>query len=462
MTQHQDPLSADAIVERALAATDQPLTVIIERDERLDLRFAASSMTTNGTAHGTSVAIVAFDRRSDGRHATGTRSGTVRTLDEVEALVGAATSAAGAAEPGDDEAELPAPVDDGTWGRPNPGLSPDVLAPIAQALGRAFDEEAAWELFGYAEHTSSTIWLADDRGTRRQHRQLAGRIELNAKTHGRTRSAWTGASTLDFTDVDVASMIEELRRRVTWGEHRVAVTPGRHRVVLPPGAFADLVVPAHWSSASRDAREGRSAYAHQGPFGLGTQLAPSGWTIASDPHDARRPVRPFVATGASSAWASVFDNGLDLERVGWVEDGRLAHLVGSRAEQRHAPEARNGADNLVITPGGASGTLDELIARTEHGLLLTCLWYIREVDPQSLLSTGLTRDGVYVVRDGEIVGETGNFRFNESPLAMLGRVVDAGEAVVAQPREWADYVDHVVAPPVVVDDFNLSTASDAL
>ena len=108
------------------------------------------------------------------------------------------------------------------------------------------------------------------------------------------------------------------------------------------------------------------------------------------------------------------------------------------------------------------GSLDELAARVGDGLLVTCLWYIRSVDAHSLLLTGLTRDGVYVVRDGAVVGAAGNFRFNESPLGMLARISDAGAPVDCLPREWADYFTRARMAPLAVEDFNLSTASEAV
>lgn len=96
------------------------------------------------------------------------------------------------------------------------------------------------------------------------------------------------------------------------------------------------------------------------------------------------------------------------------------------------------------------------------GLLITCLWYIREVDPQNLLLTGLTRDGVYVVSGGEVIGATNNFRFNESPIDMLARITDAGETVPCLPREWADWFSRAQVPPLTIEGFNLSTKSDAI
>jgi predicted Zn-dependent protease len=94
--------------------------------------------------------------------------------------------------------------------------------------------------------------------------------------------------------------------------------------------------------------------------------------------------------------------------------------------------------------------------------MLTCLWYIREVDSPSLLLTGLTRDGVYVVRGGEVIGAAGNFRFNDSPVGMLHRLRDAGTPTRCLPREWADYFTMTRVPPLAVTDFNFSSVSDAV
>jgi predicted Zn-dependent protease len=111
-------------------------------------------------------------------------------------------------------------------------------------------------------------------------------------------------------------------------------------------------------------------------------------------------------------------------------------------------------------PAGAP-SLEQMVAGTRRGLLLTCLWYIREVDPQSLLLTGLTRDGVYLVEDGEVVGEVNNFRFNESPVGLLARLAEVGRAEKTLCREWSDYFTRTAMPPLRVPDFNMSTVSRA-
>ena len=120
-------------------------------------------------------------------------------------------------------------------------------------------------------------------------------------------------------------------------------------------------------------------------------------------------------------------------------------------------------DNLVLSVDGGSGSVEDLVAGTERGLLLTCLWYIREVDPQTLLLTGLTRDGVYLVENGEITGAVNNFRWNESPVDLLRRFSQRRATVPTFSREWGDdYFSRTAMPALRIPDFNMSSVSQAL
>ena len=118
-------------------------------------------------------------------------------------------------------------------------------------------------------------------------------------------------------------------------------------------------------------------------------------------------------------------------------------------------------DNLVLEAPEATATQDEMVAATDRGLLLTTLWYIREVDPQTLLLTGLTRDGVFLVEGGEVTGAVNNFRWNESPVDLLARITEVGRTERTLPREWNDWFTRAAMPPVRVPDFNMSSVSPA-
>src|SRR6185503_16510762 len=138
--------------------------------------------------------------------------------------------------------------------------------------------------------------------------------------------------------------------------------------------------------------------------------------------------------------------------------GVLANLIRPRAwALKTTAPATAAVDNLILEDLTATATLDDMVAATERGLLLTTLWYIREVDPQTLLLTGLTRDGVYLVEGGEVTGAVNNFRFNESPVDLLSRTVQAGRTERTLPREWNDWFTRAAMPALRVPDFNMSS-----
>jgi predicted Zn-dependent protease len=160
--------------------------------------------------------------------------------------------------------------------------------------------------------------------------------------------------------------------------------------------------------------------------------------------------------------ASVFDNGIDLGLTKWLDNGRLNALQYHRAgAARSRVDFAGPIDNLALELPGAKGSVSDLVATTERGLLLTCLWYIRVVDPATLLLTGLTRDGVYVIEDGVIVGAANNFRFNQSPVDLLAGAQEAGATVRTFSREFGDEFNRMAMPPLRVHDFNMSSVSPA-
>jgi predicted Zn-dependent protease len=147
-----------------------------------------------------------------------------------------------------------------------------------------------------------------------------------------------------------------------------------------------------------------------------------------------------------------------------VSDGILSSLIQTRHSATMTGQpVTPGIDNLVLEVDGASGSVDDLVADVDHGLLLTCMWYIREVDPQTMLLTGLTRDGVYLVEGGEITGAVNNFRWNESPVDLMRRYTAASATVPGLSREWGDdYFSRTAMPGLRVPDFNMSSVSQAL
>ncbi len=452
------------LVEHALSASTADDCVVIARDSTsANLRWANNTLTTNGVLHGVSVTVVSF---AQGGVATGSMSGKVSSLDQVSELVAAADAAARISAPAEDAAELVTDRVSPDWDEPPHPTDIHVYDAVAPALGAAFDRARSGSrvLYGFVNHESTTTYLGSSTGLRLRHLQPTGHWACTAKPTDLSQSAWVGGATRDFADVDPLAFEAELSTRLGWGERRVDLPAGRYDTILPPTAVADLMVDAYWSAGARVAHEGQSVYGRPGGgTRIGDQLVDRRVRLFSDPAHPGIECAPFVQAAASGNESSVFDNGLPLRRTEWISDGVLTALQQTRHTAALTGQpVTPGIDNLVLEVDGAAGGVDDLVAQTERGLLVTCLWYIREVDPQSLLLTGLTRDGVYLVENGEITGLVNNFRFNESPVDLLRRFSHASTTVPSFSREWGDdYFSRTATPALRIPDFNMSSVSQA-
>ncbi|HXV94841.1 MAG TPA: metallopeptidase TldD-related protein [Pseudonocardia sp.] len=457
-------LAPQDVIERVLALAAARDTVgcvvLVSETGEAALRWANSTMTTNGLTTSRQVTVIALVAVEGGVAAGTVVSGTTVTdAAQLGDLVDAARAAARDAGPARDAAPLPEPGgDDPGWGEPAAEATIAVFGGVAEGLAEVL--AGPYRHYGFAHHELETTWLGTSTGVRRRWVQPTGSVELNVKTPDLERSAWTGMSTVDFTDVDLVSLAAEAARRTEWGARKVELPAGRYETVLPPSAVADLMTYLAWSMDGRPAQEGRSALA--GPDGprVGERLTDLPLTLASDPFLPGLEYEPFLTATRSGDGISVFDNGAPTRRAEWVRAGVINELVYSRAEAAEFGTAFTPpAGNLVLTGGSEASTAD-LVSRTERGLLLTCLWYIREVDPTTLLLTGLTRDGVYLVERGEVVAEVGhNFRFNYSPLDVLRRGSEVGATERTVPREWKDWFTRTAMPTVRVPEFTMSSVS---
>lgn len=454
------------IVERALElSTADGCVVIADEHSTANLRWAGNALTTNGVTRGRTLTVVATVDGKEGT-ASGVVSRSAVTAADLEPLVRAAEHAARGAGPAEDAQPLVAGGKESADFRDAPlETSSAVFDDFAPALGEAFAtaRSGGRELYGFANHELVSSYLGTSTGLRLRHDQPNGTLELNAKSPDRTKSAWAGRATRDFKDVDPAALDAELAKRLGWAQRRIDLPAGRYETLLPPTAVADLLIYQLWSASARDAAEGRTVFSRPGGgTRVGDRLAELPLTLRSDPNEPGLQSAPFVLAHASGGDSSVFDNGLPLAATEWVRAGELAHLTSTRhsASLTGLPVAP-AIDNLILD-GGTDRTLEEMVAGTERGLLLTCLWYIREVDPATLLLTGLTRDGVYLVENGEVVGEVNNFRFNESPVDLLSRASEAGRTEKTLPREWGDWFTRAAMPALRIPDFNMSSVSQGV
>ena len=454
-------IAAQQVVDQVLAeaarlgGADETTVIVTDRADA-SLRWAGNSMTTNGESRGRSTTVISVVRRGEQAH-VGSVSSTEVDRDALAALVAASQQAAASAPAASDNAPAlpggPAPAD---WDTPIPSTGAEVFADVATSLVRGFRGED--QLYGYARHVLETTLVATSTGLRRRFTQPTGSVEINAKRHG--ASAWAGVGTPDFVNVPTDALLEELSTRLGWAARTVELPAGRYETLMPPSTVADMLIYLGWSMDGRGAQEGRTALSAPGGTRVGEKLTDLPLTLYSDPAAPGQECTPFVVASRSSEQASIFDNGMDIGRVDWLRDGVIKALAYPRAAAAEfgAPVTVP-ADNLLMT--GGTKSLAEMIAGTERGLLLTTLWYIRTVDPAVLLLTGLTRDGVYLIEDGQVSAAVNNFRFNESPLDLLRRATEAGVSEPTLPREWGDWATRASMPSLRIPDFYMSSVSQA-
>ncbi|HEU5271129.1 MAG TPA: TldD/PmbA family protein, partial [Jatrophihabitans sp.] len=222
------------LVERALSLSGADGCIVLgEQLSSANLRWADNNLTTNGESRSIKLTVVSVLHTPDG-DTCGVVSRPIPlsgSAAELAELVADSEQAARTAAPADDAAELvpPYPVED-DWDAPPAATGIEVFADFATALGAAFEQARAdgQLLYGYAEHELSSVFLASSTGLRRRHDQPTGRVELNAKSADRQRSAWLGQHTRDFTDVVVPDLMAELRQRLDWAANRIELPAGRY------------------------------------------------------------------------------------------------------------------------------------------------------------------------------------------------------------------------------------------
>ena len=274
---------------------------------------------------------------------------------------------------------------------------------------------------------------------------------LTVRTNDATGSGWAGTAHADWGQTTPASTLAERAvQKALASRNAVAVEPGRYTVVLEPTAVGHLLLRMRGAFNARSADEGRSFFSKRGGGNkLGEQVVDDRVTILSDPAD------PDLLTGAFT------NEGLPIGRTAWIEDGVVQNLSYSRywAERQGQPVRPFGGGFKML---GGEASLDELIGGVERGILVTRFWYIRPVDPRTILYTGLTRDGTFLIEDGQITQAVKNLRFNESPIFMLNNLVGMGRSVRVSSSESGGLGTAVVVPPLVCRDFSFTSLSDAV
>ncbi len=440
---------AKTLIDRVLSLSKAEETfVTLTGTDRANLRFARNTATTSGASSGTSVAVTS---------SFGKRSGTVTTAQfDDESLQRALRNAEEIAKLSPENPEA------------MPVLGPQTYSPVkayfddvagATPEWRASSVEAAIGLSkkkevvsaGFVETQAAFQTVANSKGLFGYERFTSADYNLTARTPDASGSGWASKSFNELRLLEPEKLAAAAIDKAALSKSPSAIEPGKYTVVLEPAALADLLVFLMFSANARQADEGRSFFSKKGGGNrAGEQIVGEKVNIFSDP---AHPLAPAVS----------FDGqGLPIKRNVWVENGVLKDLFYSRFwAQKMGKTPTAGPGNLVMQ--GGTATTEELIAGTERGVLVTRFWYIRPLDPQTLLITGLTRDGLFLIEKGKVTRAVKNMRWNESPIVAFNNIegMTPAERVVSGEGNGSAGLA-LVCPAARIREFTFSSASDAV
>jgi predicted Zn-dependent protease len=411
-------------------------------------RFASNQITSSGDVEETSVQIeVAFGKR----HAAASTNQT--SPSALRAAIEHAAAVARLAAP-DPESMPPLPAQKYLAVPKGFDAATDVLPAAARAAAAQSAVRAAKDkgvvVAGYHSHGTVATALANSGGLFAYHLQTQAALSLTARTADGTGSGWAGACSHRAGDIDPGALAATAIEKAVRSVKARRLDPGRYTVVLEPSAVAYLCGTLIGAMNARQADEGRSFFAQAGGGNrVGEKLFGDSTNLRSNPADPDAPSAPFDGQGVPLAART------------WIENGTVNGLLYSRYWAQKQRQSPTGSPEVWHFGGGAAADVGELLTGVKRGVLVTRFWYIRPVDPQTILYTGLTRDGVFLIENGEIAGPVNNFRFNESPVTVL-KNADALtratiRAVTAEGRPGRFRV-----PALRTREFNFASISDAV
>jgi predicted Zn-dependent protease len=438
------------------ALTDKILSMVkaddasasVSSNRQSHLRFAANNVLTSGMREGRSANVTVW---------VGGKRGTASTNDLDDASLRAMV----------DKAEAiarTAPVDREYV----PTLRKQIYRPVkgyfeataslsltdrAKQVGAILAEFEKNNVIGAGFHNANaqSSGTATKNGNFDFERTTGVGLSVTARTPDGTSSGFFLRSHNDIAKLDTMRVARESIRKALEGRNARSIDPGVYTVILEPQAVADLLGGFSFGFNARTAEEGRSAFSSPGgKTKLGEKIFDEKVTIYSDPWNDELP-------GSQSA-----QGGIPAERIVMVENGVLKNLIYNRywAKQKNV-EPTPGPVNTIFETSGTTQTLDQMIASTERGILVSRLWYIRSTDPRTASSTGLTRDGVWWIENGKIAYPLKNFRFNQSTVKMLG---PGNVLAVGRPERVGSSEGGAgsLLPALKLKEFNFTSQSEAV
>jgi predicted Zn-dependent protease len=439
---------AQRLLERAIKLSKaDTIEVQVNANVTGNTRFAANQMSTSGMV---ADAVLGIQSSYGPKHAVV----TTNDLSDESVLAAVRQSEALAKLAPDDPEAMPPlgmmkylPVD--AYFESTAKLTPGDRAKVAlHALGMA---RSAGDLLasGFLVTGAQAVALGNSVGQFAYFRNTSANYQLTVRTTDGSGSGWAAADNQDWAHLDFKSVAERATEKAKLSRNPVAIEPGKYTVVFEAQAAGDLIQLIGNQADARSADEGRSPFSKPGKEGgnkVGEKMFDERVNIYADPQDPQLRSQPFDG------------DGLPLGRQVFVEKGVLKELAYSRFWAKKMNKQPTGQGGAVKMQGG-DASVDDLIKGTPRGILVTRLWYLRQVDPRTILYTGLTRDGTFLIENGKISKAIRNFRFNDSPLFMLNNLEALGRAErVAGTEQGGD----IVMPSMRVKDFNFTSLSEAV
>ncbi|KWS02816.1 TldD/PmbA family protein [Lysobacter capsici] len=409
-----------------------------------NIRFALNNVSTSGIVSNADLAVqVAFGNR------TGTA--TINEFDDA-ALERVVRRAEDLARLAPENPEFMPAIEkqtykpSSTFSAATAAITPEFRAQVAtDSIAPCRDGKLT--AAGFLEDGQSFVAFANSKGNFGYQQATNFNYTCTVRTEDGRGSGWVGRNLQDSGQFKTDADVRIAMRKATESAEAKALEPGKYTVILEPAAAAGLISFMMNFFDARQADEGRSFLSKKGGGNkLGELVYDPRVNISADPWDPRASVLPWDREG------------LPREKMAIIDNGKVAALDYSRFWAKKQGKKAIGSPGNLLMAGGDKSTA-ELIKGTQKGILVTRTWYIRMVDPQTVLLTGLTRDGTFYIENGVIKHPVKNFRFNESPVIMLNNIEELGRPVRVAGDE-SGFV--MMIPPMKLRDFTFTSLSDAV
>ena len=441
LTEEQAKAILDKVI--ALSRADE-CTAQLSGAIRGNIRFALNNVSTSGIVTDTDLAVqVAFGKRVG-----------IATINEFDdgALERVVRRAEDLARLAPENPEFVPAVDkqaytpSATFSQSTADITPEYRAQVAaDSIGPCRAEKLI--AAGFLEDGQSFVAFANSKGNFGYQRATSLDYTCTVRTEDGRGSGWVGRNLQDSTSFKAGNDVRTAMRKASESAEAKALEPGKYTVILEPAAAAGLISFMMNFFDARSADEGRSFLSKKGGGNkIGEQVYDKRVNISADPWHPEAAVMPWD------------NDGLPREKTAIIQDGKIANLEYSRYWAQKQGKRATGSSGNLLMAGGTKSTAD-LVKGTQKGILVTRTWYIRMVDPQTVLLTGLTRDGTFYIENGQIKYPVKNFRFNESPVIMLNNIEELGKPVRVAGDESSLAM---MLPPMKLRDFTFTSLSDAV